>query len=149
MDMFSIHVYGEAPKIPPTFRHPHTTSIGIADYGKLVRLLGKAFDGTAQPGSTLPIVYGEYGVETTVPQAKQDAYRGQEVIPAVDAATQARYYRKAIELSACQRNVRMLLFFHVLDEQALTGLQSGLYYADGSPKPSAKAVQQASLTCSS
>ena len=36
MDMFSIHVYGESPKIPPSFRHPHTTSIGIADYDKLV-----------------------------------------------------------------------------------------------------------------
>jgi hypothetical protein len=149
MDMFSIHVYGEAPKIPPTFRHPHTTSIGIADYGKLVALLGKAFDGTAQEGSKLPIVYGEYGVETTVPPGKEGAYSGHEVIPSVDAALQARYYRKAIELAACQRNVRMLLFFHVLDEQPLSGLQSGLYYADGTPKPSAKAVRQTSLTCSS
>jgi hypothetical protein len=43
----------------------------------------------------------------------------------------------------------MLLFFHVLDEQPLTGLQSGLYYLDGSPKPSAQAVRQAPLTCSS
>jgi hypothetical protein len=149
MDMFSIHVYGEAPRIPPTLAHPRSTSIGIADYRKLVALLGKAFDGTAQPGSTLPIVYGEYGVETTVPPAKQDEYRGEEVIPAVDPQTQARYYRKAIELAACQRNVKMLLFFHVLDEQPLTGLQSGLYYLDGSPKPSAQAVRQAPLTCSS
>ena len=149
MDMFSMHVYGESPKIPPTFLHPHSTSIGIADYDKLVALLGKAFDGTAQAGSKLPIVYGEYGVETTVPAGEQDAYTGSEVIPAVDAATQARFYRKAIELAACQRNVRMLLFFHVLDERDLSGLQSGLYYADGAPKPSAQAVRQTSVTCSS
>ena len=44
--------------------HPKNTTIAIADYAKLVALLGKAFDGTAQPGSTLPIVYGEFGVET-------------------------------------------------------------------------------------
>jgi hypothetical protein len=149
MDMFSIHVYGESPRVPPSFRHPRTTSIGIADYDKLVALLGKAFDGTAQAGSKLPIVYGEYGVETTVPPRDKHAYSGSEVIPAVGAATQARYYRQAIELAACQRNVRMLLFFHVLDEQQLSGLQSGLYYADGARKPSAGAVQRASLTCSS
>jgi hypothetical protein len=43
----------------------------------------------------------------------------------------------------------MLLFFHVLDEQPLAGLQSGLYYADGAAKPSARAVHDAPLTCSS
>jgi hypothetical protein len=139
MDMFSIHVYGEAPKIPPSLRHPRTTSIGISDYGKLVSLLGQAFDGTAQPGSKLPIVYGEYGVETTVPAGNSI---GKEIVPTVDPATQARYYRQAIELAACQANVRALDFFHVLDERKLTGLQSGLYYADGTAKPSADVVRR-------
>jgi hypothetical protein len=37
----------------------------------------------------------------------------------------------------------MLLFFHVTDETRLEGLQSGLRYADGSPKPSVGAVRQA------
>jgi hypothetical protein len=139
--MFSIHVYGESPKIPPSLRHPRTTSIGIADYDKLVSLLGRAFDGTAQSGSKLPLVYGEYGVETTVPADKQSAYTGQEVVKTVDDATQARYYAQAISLAACQRNVRMLLLFHVLDEQRLQGLQSGPYYADGTPKSSLDEVR--------
>jgi hypothetical protein len=143
MDMFSIHVYGESPRVPPTLRHPHTTSIGIADYATLVALLDRAF------GGKLPIVYGEYGVETTVPAAKSADYTGREVVAAVDTATQARYYRRAIALARCQPRVRMLIFFHVIDEQPLTGLQSGLYYADGTPKPSARAVEDASLTCSS
>ena len=141
MDMFSIHVYGESPKIPPSLRHPRTTSIGIADYDKLVSLLGRAFDGTAQSGSKMPLVYGEYGVETTVPADKQSAYTGQEVVNTVDDATQAQYYAQAISLAACQPNVRMLLLFHVLDEQRLQGLQSGLYYADGTPKPSLDKVR--------
>jgi hypothetical protein len=34
----------------------------------------------------------------------------------------------------------MLLFFHVSDEASLSGLQSGLYYANNSPKPSLAAV---------
>ena len=146
MDMFSIHVYGESPKIAPTLRHPHATSIGIADYGKLVALLGQAFDGTGQPGSKLPVVYGEYGVETTVTGS---GYTGTEVVPAVDPQIQADYYRRAIELAACQRNVRALDFFHVIDERKLAGLQSGLYYLDGTAKPSAQAVKRAAVTCSS
>jgi hypothetical protein len=146
MDMFSIHVYGETPKIGPSFRHPQTTSIGIADYPKLVALLGRAFDGTAQKGSKLPIVYGEYGVETSVPS--QD-YTGKEIVPAVDPETQARFYREAVQLAACQQNVEALDFFHVIDEEKLTGLQSGLYYVDGTAKPSARAVRRTAVTCES
>jgi hypothetical protein len=148
MDAISIHVYGESPRVPPTLTHPHGTSIGIADYRKLVDLLGTAFDGTAQPGRTLPVVYGEYGVETTVPAAKSESYTGREVVQPVDPQTQARYYAKAIALAACQPTVRMLFFFHVIDETRLEGLQSGLYWADGTPKPSARSVRQAPVTCS-
>jgi hypothetical protein len=143
MDMFSIHVYGESPAIPPSFRHPRSTSIGIADYGKLVSLLAHAFDGTAQPGSTLPIVYGEYGVETDVAGARSSSYTGTEVVPTADVPTQARDYREAIGLAACQKNVRALDFFHVIDERRLEGLQSGLYYADGSLKASLDPVRRA------
>jgi hypothetical protein len=141
MDALSIHPYGESPKVPPTLAHPHVKSIGIADYDKLVELLGAAFDGTAQPGRDLPIVYGEYGVETAIPPGKASLYSGREVIPAVDETTQARYYVKAIELAACQPTVLMLLLFHVVDEPRLAGLQSGLRYADGTAKSSLPAVR--------
>ena len=49
----------------------------------------------------------------------------------VDEATQADYYRRAIELASCQENVAGLLLFHSHDEPALTGFQSGVYYVDG------------------
>src|SRR5437867_5240387 len=65
MDWFSFHPYLETSRLPPSFTHPRTTTIAIADYGKLVALLGQAFNGTAQPGSTLPILYDEFGVQTT------------------------------------------------------------------------------------
>jgi hypothetical protein len=135
MDAFSMHVYGETSRIPPTLAHPRTTTIGIADYDKLVALLHDAF------GADLPIVYGEYGVETAIPAAKRTLYTGTEVVPVVDEATQARFYRQALGLAACQPLVRMLLFFHVADEQPLAGLQTGLRYADGSPKRSLAAVR--------
>jgi hypothetical protein len=142
MDAISVHVYGETARVPPSFAHPNTTSIGIADYGKLVQLLGTSFDGTAQAGSKLPVVYGEYGVETTVPPDKRSLYTGREVVPTVDAATQARYYREAIDLARGQPTVRMLFIFHVRDEPQLAGLQSGVRYVDGSPKPSLQAIQR-------
>jgi hypothetical protein len=141
MDEFSIHVYGESSAVPPTLAHPNSTSIGIADYGKLEGLLHEAFDGTAQPVDNLPIDYGEYGVEATIPPSEQDDYTGNEIVRTVDEATQARYYAQAISLAACQKNIRMLLLFHVLDEPALQGLQSGLYYADGKPKASLDQVR--------
>jgi hypothetical protein len=143
MDALSIHVYGESPRVPPTLRHPRTTTIGIADYAKLVALLGAAFDGTAQAGSKLPIVYGEYGAETRIPAAKASLYTGHEVIAPVDEQTQASYYVTAIDAAERQPNVRMLFLFHVVDETALAGLQSGTRYADGSPKSSEATVQAA------
>jgi hypothetical protein len=143
MDMLSIHPYGESPRVPPTLVHQSTTSIGIADYPKLVDLLGDAFGGTAQRGRDLPIVYGEYGVETQIPGAKASLYTGTDPVPAVDEATQARHYVQAIHLAACQPTVRILLLFHVVDESRLEGLQSGVRYADGSPKTSLARVRDA------
>ncbi len=143
MDALSIHPYGESARIPPTLAHPRTTSIGIADYGKLIDLLGRAFGGTAQRGRDLPIVYGEYGVETTIPWAKAHLYTGHELVPTVDERVQSHDYVTAIALAACQPTVELLLFFHLEDETRLEGLQSGVRYADGSPKSSEPAVAAA------
>jgi len=149
MDGFAFHPYGDNSSQPPDFQHPNSTSIGLGDYDKLVALLGAAFDGTAQPGSTLPIVYDEYGVETQVPAAKTRFYSGREaaVTKPVDPVTQGAYYAQAIALTFCQPNVRGLFLFHSVDETDLDRWQSGLYYADGTPKlslaPARVAVQAA------
>ena len=138
MDALAIHPYPENSSIPPTLAHPNTTPIGIADYTKLVGLLGKAFDGTGQPGSTLPILYAEFGIEAQIPSAKASLYTGTEpaTIKPVPEATQGAYYKQAIALSFCQPNVVGILLFHAFDESALDRFQSGLYYADGTPKSS-------------
>ena len=147
MDMFSIHPYPENSSIPPTFQHPESTSIGLADYDKLVALLGAAFDGTDQPGSSLPIVYGEYGLQTAVPQQKLGRYAGTEqaTTKPIDEETQAARYADAIAIAACHANVRMLLFFHVSDEPQLERLQTGVFYADDTPKSSLDTIAQAAL----
>jgi hypothetical protein len=148
MDEFAIHPYEDNSSLPPTFAHPTTTTIAIADYDKLVALLGKAFDGTAQPGSTLPIVYGEFGVETQIPAQKAELYTGSESANTkpVDEQTQGSYYRQAVGMAFCQPNVRAIMILHAFDESALGpsgGWQSGVFYADGTPKASLQAMQNA------
>jgi hypothetical protein len=136
LDLFSLHPYPENSSIPPSFAHPKTDSIGLADYDKLVKVLAGAF------GKAPPIVYGEYGIETTIPPEEASAYTGTEppTTKPVDAATQEQAYIDAMHMVVCQPLVRMLLFFHVSDEPQLPGLQSGVYYADGNPKPSLAGV---------
>ena len=149
MDEFAFHPYGDNSSQPPDFQHPTSTSIGLGDYNKLVALLGAAFDGTAQRGSTLPIVYDEYGVETQIPADKTTFYTGREptTTKPTDPTTQGAYYAQAIALTFCQPNVRGLFLFHSVDETDLDRWQSGLYYADGTPKaslaPARTAVQAA------
>jgi hypothetical protein len=144
MDAFAHHPYMEDSKTPPDETHPRSTTISLADYPKLVSLLGEAFDGTAQEGSDVPILYTEFGVQTTIPPGKRDAYTNLDSPVAADAVseeTQARYYRQAFELACGQSTVEGLYIFHVWDEPDLLGWQSGLYYADQSPKTSLDALR--------
>jgi hypothetical protein len=145
MDGFAFHPYGENSSVPPTEEHPPpSTSIGLADYDKLVGLLGDAFDGTAQPGSTLPIVYDEYGIESLIPADKRQLYHGTEppTTKPVPEQTQAQDYEEALTMAACQPNVMAMFIFHVTDETDLNRWQSGLYYPDGTPKSSLPIVRQ-------
>src|SRR5207244_7400286 len=70
MDGFAFHPYEDNSSVAPVSgTHPNSTTIALADYDKLVTLLGDAF------GSyTLPIWYDEFGVESLIPAAKQNLY---------------------------------------------------------------------------
>ena len=145
MDGYVHHPYPESSRVPIDLPHPRTTTIGLADYDKLVALLGKAFDGTAQEGSEMPILYGEIGIETGVPPEKRPLYTGSEIVPTVDPVEQARIYRQALRLAACQPTVAVVLLFHFRDEPALEGWQSGVRYVDGASKPSLAPVRESLL----
>jgi len=148
MDTFAIHPYLIPSRLPPTFAHPRTTTIGIADYPKLVKLLTQAFRGTGQRGETLPIVYDEFGYQTEIPQAKRWIYNHLSDPAARDSVSegrQAAYYRQAFALAACQPTVVGLLIFHVADERDARAWQSGVYYGNFTAKSSLSAVRQAAL----
>ena len=145
MDGFAFHPYPDNSSQSPDTPHPNTTSIGLADYDKLVRLLGEAFDGTAQAGSSLPILYDEFGIESQIPKGKLAGYEGTEpttTLP-VTEATQATYYQRGLRTAFCQPNVVGMLLFHSQDEHARASWQSGVYYSDGTPKSSLRAVRDA------
>ena len=143
MDGFAFHPYGinssAAVDLPPT----DPDHLALVDQNRLVRLLGRAFDGTAQVGSGLPILYDEYGVESIVPGEKRVLYSGVEprtTRPVAELA-QANAYAQALKLAYCQSNVAGVLLFHARDEHGLAGWQSGLYYPDGTPKASLEVVR--------
>jgi hypothetical protein len=48
-----------------------------------------------------------------------------------------------VQLAFCQPTVRGLFLFHAVDEQALAGWQSGLYYVDDTAKTSLPTVRYA------
>jgi hypothetical protein len=145
MDAFVLHPYLDSSRQPPDFQHWQSSSIGVGDYGKLEYLLGRAFGGTAQPAARLPILYGEFGVQTRIVPGKLRAYSNRKMHhpDAVSEPYQARSYRQALDLASCQPNVMGLLFFHVSDEPNLAAWQSGLFYADDTPKASLPIVRNA------
>ena len=144
MDAFSYHPYMERASLPPTFRHVRSKTLTIADYGKLVSALKRAFAGTRQKGATLPLVYDEFGVEARVPPSRLSGYSGHEppTTHPVTEATQARYYAEAMHLAACQPTVRTFMVFRLIDDSLLGGWQSGVFYADRkTPRSSISAVR--------
>jgi hypothetical protein len=148
MDMFALHPYAVASRLAPTFTNPRNTSIGISDYDKLTKLLDRAFGGTPQPGAGLPILYDEFGYQSTIPAGKRRFYRNLGSPAARDAIPelqQAAYYRKAFAIAQCQPTVAGMLIFHVADERNAKAWQSGVYYYDNTPKSSFAAVRSAAL----
>jgi len=139
LDGFAFHPYPASSDEPPDEpTDPDSKSILMADYEEKLRpLLDEAF------GPGLPVLYSELGVETAIPPAKTALYEGEEPGRPVDEATQADYYRRAIQLAGCQDNVAGILLFHSHDEPALSGFQSGVYYVDGTEKSSLEPVREA------
>ena len=107
------------------------------------------------PDGPVTIWYLEDGFETIVPIRKRGAYTGREtntlLVPALlygratsnFSSDQSSQLRDALELAYCQSAVGAFFNFQLTDESALSGWQSGLLWADGTPKPSYRIVKQA------
>lgn len=136
MDALALNAYAADSSTPPDL---------AAAYAAVVPALAAAFDGTAQAGSALPVVYDELGVESTQPRAEAGRYTGGEwpATRPVDVLTQASMYREALTTAFCQPTVAGVWLSRVQDDGDRSGSQAGQFYADGAPKPSMYAVRAA------
>ena len=144
----------------PWVRHDGTT-IAEGDYQKLIGVLRQAFGGTGQPlpgRRHVSIWYMEQGFQTTIDPTKVSLYRGTETVrqvltpffalaasapstgPARDQATQIS---DALQVAYCQPTVGAFFNFELADERNLAGWQSGLLWADLTPKPSYQPFREA------
>jgi hypothetical protein len=96
----------------------------LPDYRTLVAALGAAFDGTAQPGSALPILYTHLGTQTTGP---------------ADERAQAEAYSAALRSTACQPTAAGVFLDRLVDGTE-PGQQDGVLRADLTPKASLAAL---------
>ncbi len=159
-DTVSHHVYGASPVERPWVRHSSSARISEGDVGKLVDALQTAFTGTKQAapgmpvdGRTVSIWYLETGFETVPAADKAHLYTSQETTaalpdftgalpwaslpgPTSHAPDQATQLRDALRLAYCQPYVGAIFNFLLQDQSELNLWQSGVLWADGTPKGS-------------
>jgi hypothetical protein len=143
----------------PWTKHPGASAISLGDYDVLMSTLTTAFRGTAQPvpgqGAT-KIWYLAQGYQTPPDPAKSSLYSGTETDTAPVSAwsseeandqgagpglDQPVQLSDAIATAYCQPNVGAYFNFHITDERDLAGWQSGVYWADGTPKAAYQALR--------
>lgn len=151
----------------PWRRHRFDDTIGLGDWQALVQAYSDAFSGTAQriPGACsdsrcVPLWYVGTGFQSIADTHKTGLYAGTETgahplpdagggelsgriavtTPAPDQATQIR---DALRLAYCQPAVEAFFNERLVDESKLEGWQSGVLWADYTPKDSAVALARA------
>ena len=136
------------------------TQVSEGDLNKLIQVLRDEFFGTAQavPGNGLSIWYLEDGYQTTTdghplyfgletwPHTIPDYVGGEPQWPHPAANTPApdQYTQliDAISLAYCQPYVGAYFNFLLWDERDLSRWQSGVFWADGTPKGSYRGLKQ-------
>ncbi|MGI8607375.1 MAG: hypothetical protein ACR2L0_09555 [Gaiellaceae bacterium] len=147
-DTVGHHAYGSSPVEAPATEHGGST-ISQGDYADLMEVLSEAFSGTAQavPGACVDgrctfIWYLETGFQTTVSPDKIDFYTGEENVETISPEEQASQFEHGVELAYCQPYVQGFFNFLMWDEARLEGWQSGVFWADQSPKDSYEDVKR-------
>ena len=137
-DTVGHNAYPDSPFEPPWTVHRGGPSIDEGDYARLMRVLSRAFGGTAQPlpgRRGVTIWYLEDGYQSSVDE-RRDAYHGKEnVAELLDPGFAGWQLQASVRLAYCQPAVGAFFNFQLRDDPNLVGWQSGVLYADGAPKP--------------
>ena len=150
MDGFDFHPYPVPQSLKFATGYPTKTSASVSNLPRIYQAFYDGFNGSPQRtigqqrGGRLPVSLNEMGIQTAA--GARAGYAGLEVsdnsaggmVGAFGSEDyQATYYKQMLDLLACDPNVRVLNFFHLVDEPDLAGWQSGLYWF-GDPTPLAK-----------
>jgi hypothetical protein len=153
MDGFDFHPYPVPQSQPFAQGYADAKEASIANLPRIYQAFYDAFNGSPQKtigqqaGGGLPLSLNETGVQTG--SGGKSGYVGSETSNNVaggvigDFASedyQASWYRQMLDLLACDPNIAFVNIFHLVDEPALEGWQSGLYYLDETAKKSAQTV---------
>ncbi len=153
MDGFDFHPYPVPQSLPFATGYADQENAAVSNLPRIYQAFYDAFKGSAQPtigqqaGGGAPVSLNEVGIQTD--NTGKPGYTGAEVSATAeggvrgDTATEAfqsSWYVQMLNYVACDPNVRVVNLFHLVDETALEGWQSGLYYAGYSAKASASAV---------
>jgi len=152
MDELAFHPYPQASQGPPTVHYSWPTA-GLANLDRIKQAVWDAFNGTAQPTfaeprkpSAKPLRFDLDEVGWQVPPLPSlvTMYTGTETpsLRPVTEETQAVYYNQVVRSLECDSSVRMLSFFHLVDESGLDRWQSGLERVDGSHRPAYDRIKQ-------
>jgi len=153
MDGLDFHPYPIPQSLPFGTGYTQTTDATVSNLPRIYQAFYDGFAGSAQPtigqqpGGGLPLSLNEVGIQTD--STGRPGYVGSET--AANAAGgvlgvtatedyQSSWYLQMLQLVSCDPNVKLVNIYHLLDEAALSGWQSGLYYVDQTPKKSAATV---------
>jgi hypothetical protein len=148
MDGLDLHPYPIPQSLP--FESGYAGSpnnYSVSNLTRVYQAFYDAFKGTGQPTigpGGMKVSLNEVGIQTD--SSGRAGYTGSENADGVSGATgsesfQADWYTKLVDYAVCDPNVAAVNLFHLVDESALEGWQSGLYYAGYTAKASAAAVQ--------
>ena len=143
-DTVGHNVYPERSDEAPDAVH-NGSSLDEGDYVRLMQTLRTALAGTSQPvpgQRGVSIWYMEDGFQTAVDPNRVASYRGTETDHHL-STDQGAQLAEAVELAYCQPAVGAFFNFELADERDLSGWQSGVLWADGTPKPSYAAFKRA------
>jgi FG-GAP-like repeat len=153
MDGLDFHPYPIPQSQPFAQGYQGTTSASVSNLPRIYQAFYDGFNGSPQPtigqqaGGGLPLSLNEVGIQTD--STGRAGYAGTETAAnaagGVIGATatedyQSSWYLQMLQLVSCDPNVRLVNIYHLIDEPALAGWQSGLYYVDRTPKESAATV---------
>ncbi len=153
MDGLDFHPYPIPQSLPFAQGYAGVTSATVSNMPRIYGAFYDGFNGSPQPtigqqaGGGLPVSLNEVGIQTD--STGRAGYVGTET--AANAAGgvigqyateayQSSWYLQMLNLVACDPNIRLVDIYHLIDEAALSGWQSGLFYVDETPKESAATV---------